>query len=835
MRVPASTYRIQLRTPDSDHGESRGEHQSQHRGFTFADIEEALPALAELGVGALFLSPVFTARPGVSDGTAVADTDTISEGLGGPEGLRSLRVAAKIAGLGLVVEIVPGHLDVADARANAKWWDVLARGADSEYFPFFDFFPLADATAEGGRIDIPLPTAASGNPGPRRDFELEIDGIDGEQVLRAGDAVFPIAEGTSEGTPEEIHERQFYRLTVPGAPGLATHPADQTSQNAPRLGYRRVHADPARAYLRQDDEKVFERTHRGVAKLVREDLVDGFVIADADTLASPSDYAQRLRELAGADRWIVLDKVLGPVEVLDPSLPVQGTSGYDALALIANLFLDPGAEGTFAELARRHVGEIAEAAELKRTQVLGALAPEAGALARMCIAEVESIGGAAADDPVDPDGHSSANLVAAIAELVAATPVYRTDYPVLRQVLPFAFAEAEARAPELAGAFADLAVTIARSAEATARLAQLTAAATAMADAGCRLYRIGRLAALGELGVDPEGWALGVPAFHTAMAARAVMSPYSVTTLGSHATHRGEDVRARLLALTEFAEEWAAFAENLRARHSPPARDAGYVLLQDIVGVWPAAGLDSLDESARSELRDRLHAHARRACRSAGVHTSQAAPDAAFEAAVAEWIDGLLAKPRRLDAFVGLVAPAGRGASLSAKAIGLLAPGVPELYQGSELWEDSLAAPDNLGPVSFDGGIPGHPKTELVRACLGLRRRFPEVFTDGDYLPLPVSGAGEGKVLAFSRGLRRGAGGSASPQVVLVARLRHRGVEAWAPDTRIALPDGEWRIELGGREVVRGGADTDDDAATITGSLGTSLLAEFPVIILVRT
>ncbi|MVZ91422.1 malto-oligosyltrehalose synthase [Microbacter sp. ANSKLAB05] len=771
----ASTYRLQLRTPASD---------PDGRGFTLADAEELVPYLADLGVGAVYLSPVMTATPGSTHGYDVVDPTTVSAELGGIDALRSLRAACRAHELGLVVDIVPNHLGVDEPAANPWWWDALKRGPDSPHFSFFDF-DTEEANGADGRIAIPV----LGTPDDVADLVVVApgDSPSGEAELHFYDHRFPVAPGTGDGTAREVHDRQHYRLV---------------HWREPLLGYRRFFTVTGLAGLRQEDPEVFEATHAEVRRWCEEDLVDAIRVDHPDGLSDPVGYARRLRALAGDDRVLLVEKILAPgtestpPEVLEPAMPVDGTTGYDALRFIDQLLVDASGEARLSELARRYTGDPgdeeqvhAQSAELKRQIVAEDLAPELARLARAVRREVAvGLDGPASDD-VD-----EAALRETLISVVARTPFYRADYPVLRGTLPTILGGLRRDRPELVPALGLVAAALARGGEASTRLAQVTGAATAKAEEDRLFYRLARLVSLNEVGGSPGRMGMPVEAFHLAMAERARSTPLAMTALSTHDTKRGEDVRVRISVLSQLPDEWADLVTRVFDEFPPPAEDAGYFLLQVIVGVWPELG------GPTDDLRSRLHDYADKALREAAVHTTWTDQDADFESGVHRWIDTLIdSGGGLLGPFVERIAPAGRDNSLVAKAVQLLGPGIPDVYQGTEVWEDSLVDPDNRRFVDYgplrSGAVAraGHPKFVLVRELLRLRRAHPEALTGGAYVPLPVQGPAASDVVAFTRSV------DGRPAVGMIARRRTAVLPAEEfTGTVVLLPQGTWSVRPGG-------------------------------------
>src|SRR5271166_505268 len=763
MAVPVlSTYRLQLR------GASSG------FGFTFADAENLLDYLDELGVTHLYLSPVMTAAPGSNHGYDVTDPTTVSPELGGPDGLARLSAAARTRGMGLVVDIVPNHVGIADPRQNAWWWDVLRCGQSSPYAAFFDIDWDLD---EGGRIVLPV-------LGSDDDVaDLKVDG----DLLRLGDLALPIAPGTGEGTGPEVHDRQHYRL-VGWRNGVC--------------GYRRFFSITSLAGLRQEDPAVFDASHTEVARWFSEGLLDGVRIDHPDGLSDPCGYLTRLRELVGPDAWIVIEKILAVDEALEPTLPVAGTTGYDVLRQVGGVFVDPAGEETLTALVDS-AGLDYHAmpkllAELKIRAATETLASELARLRRAIAAAART------DHPLLPE---------AIAALLTHIGVYRSDYPGLAALLPTALAETQAESPQLGPALEVLAAALARGGEPATRLQQLCGAVTAKAVEDCLFYRDARLVSLNEVGGEPHRFGVGVAEFHQRAATRARLWPQAMTTLTTHDTKRGEDVRARIGVLSQVPSLWTEFLARWEIQAPSPDPETGRFLWQNIFGVWPVSG------EVTAQLRERLHAYAEKAIREAAWHTSWTDPDSAFEDAVHRWLDTVLDGPvaATLTELVAQLNPHAASDALGQKLLALTVPGIPDIYQGTELWDDSLVDPDNRRPVDYAARRAAlkelqHPKIRVVTTALRLRRALPDSFLHGDYRPVLASGDSSEHVVAFCRG---------DDILAAVSRGTVRLAEAGWGNTVLPLPDGSWTDRLSG--------------ATASGPTSAAeLFADLPVVLLER-
>jgi (1->4)-alpha-D-glucan 1-alpha-D-glucosylmutase len=756
-----STYRLQLR------GKSSG------FGFTFADAENLLDYLGELGVSHLYLSPILTPVGGSAHGYDVTDPTTVSAELGGAEGLARLSSAARARGMGLVVDIVPNHVGVDKPDQNPWWWDVLRHGESSAYAPFFDIdWELAD-----GRIVLPV----LGSDDDAAD--LTVDG----GLLRLGNLAFPIAPGTDDGTGPEVYDRQHYRLIG--------------WRNA-RGGYRRFFSITSLAGLRQEDRSVFDTSHAEVARWFAEGLVDGVRIDHPDGLWDPSGYLCRLRELIGPDAWIVIEKILAVDEALEPTLPIDGTTGYDTLREIGGIFVDPNGAPALTALFESagidYQQMPAMLADLKTAAATDTLAAELDRLRRSIVAA------AGGDHP---------QLPAAVAALLTHIDVYRSDYPGLTAILPTALAKTQSAAPEFDAPLQLIATALADGDEPAARLQQLCGAVTAKAVEDCLFYRDARLVSLNEVGGEPHRFGVGAAEFHHRAAARARLWPQTMTTLSTHDTKRGEDVRTRIGVLSQVPSLWAEFVARWETVAPAPDPATGLFLWQNIFGVWPATG------EITGELRDRLHAYGEKAMREAAWHTSWLEPNADFEAAVHGWLDAVLDGPvaRELTNLVTRLQPHTQNDALGQKLLALTVPGVPDIYQGTELWDDSLVDPDNRRPVDYATRRQAlnslqHPKIRVVKAALKLRRARPDTFLRGGYHPVLAAGASADHVVAFLRG-----------DDVLIAVTRwtvHLEQNGWG-DTAVELPDGSWTDALTG--------------AVVTGRVqAVELFAELPVALLER-
>ncbi|OPX11273.1 malto-oligosyltrehalose synthase [Mycobacterium sp. AT1] len=723
-----STYRLQMR------GAASGE------AFTFADALQQLDYLQDLGVSHLYLSPILTPSVGSTHGYDVTDPTTVSEELGGAEGLAKLSEAVHARGMGLVVDIVPNHVGVDDPTQNAWWWDMLTNGRDSAYASYFDVDWTLDPA---GKIVLPV----LGDDG-------DLDGlaVDGD-VLRLGDRTWPVAPGTGDGAPAEVYERQHYKLIG-------------WKHNV--CGYRRFFSITSLAALRQEDKAVFDATHVEVKRWFTEGLVDGLRIDHPDGLSDPAGYLEWLRELTGPDAWIVIEKILAPDEALEPTLPVAGTTGYDALREIGGLLVDPSGAPDAEPLEPVIRG-------LKVDTATGTLASE---LARVHRAIVAAVG---ADHPRIPE---------AVAALLSHVGVYRSDYRGLTAVMPTALAETAAAEPTLGEPLMLVAAALEHLEPAT-RIQQLCGAVTAKSVEDCLFYRDARLISLNEVGGEPERFGVSAAEFHHATALRALYWPSAMVTLSTHDTKRSEDVRARIGVLSQVDSLWTELVAKWVLAAPPPDSDTGRFLLQIAFGTWP------VDGPVTDDLRSRLHAYAEKAIREAALHTTWNEPNEAFETAVHTWLDQVVDGPVGVEmaSLVARLDAHAQSDSQVQKLLSLTVPGIPDVYQGTELWDDSLVDPDNRRAVDYAARRQAlveasDQKLRIVTAALHSRADRPVSYLSGGYQPVLAEGAAAQHLISFLRG---------DDVLVAVQRWTVGLAETGWGDTSLPLPDGHWVDRLTGR------------------------------------
>jgi (1->4)-alpha-D-glucan 1-alpha-D-glucosylmutase len=813
----------------------------------FAAVAALIPYLDALGVDFVYLSPPLAARPGSEHGYDVVDPTRLDPELGGQQGFVALSERLKQHGMGLLVDIVPNHM-AADV-ANPWWWDVLEHGQSSRYAELFDI----DWAAAGGTLHLPVLGDELERVLERGEIQIEQDAP--HHRLRYFELVLPLAPGSlyavlkAEPTEQALAELNAQRGTeaVAALAPLLDAQAYRLRfwRGKKPLNYRRFFTISELVGLRSERESVFSAVHDRLLELVTQCSVQALRVDHPDGLRDPLGYVERLRaesaRAAGGNApYLVLEKILTDDEPLREELAADGTTGYEALRLLDQLLVHPGGK-RLVEIYASFTGterDFARVVLAAKYDVLDStLEPELRALARRAT-QLLTVDDAPIGEP---------EMQRALRELVACFPVYRSyvrpEAPQPsgrdRELLERAFAAARANVPSLSTAFERLAVLLfcaapergaafhAKCGELLLKFQQLTGPAAAKGVEDTALYRWFPLASLCEVGGSPDRFGIDVERFHADNAARLARWPHSMLATSTHDTKRSEDVRARLHALSELPDAWqqalaewsrenAALKTELHGKPAPSANDE-YFVYQTLLGIWPLDG-------ELGGLAERLEAYLIKAVREAGLSSTWADPDPDYEQATVNFAHALLDRrrsPRFIASFQELqrrLARAGMLSSLTRTVLKATCPGLPDYYQGSELWDLSLVDPDNRRPIDWElrarqlarlasaGDLgelvehwqDGRLKLLVTQRTLHLRRRAPELFSYGQYQPLQVRGAARERVIAFLR--------QREPSAVLVAVARffaHQ--EAGFGDTRLTLPPatlpGRYRDVFSGQEL----------------------------------
>ena len=882
MNIPTTSYRLQL-----------------NRNFRWAEASRVLDYLADLGVGAAYLSPILAARPGSVHGYDIVDPGHLNPELGSEAEAVAFAAGLRQRGLDLVVDVVPNHLCIWGS-SNRFWTDVLENGPSSPYSRWFDVDwspPKPDLEAkvllpvlgdqfgrilEAGEIriayqdgafiatyqDLTFPVAPKTWPRMLTPALARLAGVlpqsslvllELESLITSLEHLPPRTETDRQRVRERLRDREILRRRIDervrGEPALRTalndallelngRPGDPRSFDAleallaeqgyrlshwrvaaEEINYRRFFDINELAAVRVEEPAVFDAIHEVLLRLVRAGHVTGVRVDHVDGLWDPEAYLTRLQRewraaSGGATPYAVVEKILEPGERLSARWPVHGTTGYDFLNLVAGLFVDGDGMAALRHLDEALAGESRRFAdvtyEAKKLVLRVALSAELTVLSRRL-------------DRLSERHRSSRDftlqsLQEALAEVIACFPVYRTYVrggdreisPDDRAHVEIAVREARRRNPTTSSSIFDFLRSLLlletpeglepadqdERRELVLRLQQLTAPVMAKGLEDTAFYRYFPLAALNEVGGPTDGRGISIDQWHHENAERLRLTPHTMSATATHDTKRGEDVRARLYGLTELAGEWAEAVQRWRALNRAHKREVGgetipddvteYLLYQTIVGAWPAEGAATDPEFAA-----RIQEYMTKAVREAKLRTSWINSHTEYEHEVSRFVTDLLDRSKSgaflhdIGALHARLAPLGYYTSLSQTLLKIASPGVPDFFQGSELWDLSLVDPDNRRPVDYarrrallaqldrdaardPAGLAerllasapdGRIKLFLTSRALRLRRERRDAFDSGAYLPLPVTGARARQVIAFARGL------GARPVIALAGRF----------------------------------------------------------------
>ena len=880
MRIPTATYRFQF-----------------HKDFGFAQAEELVEYLHDLGISDVYASPIFKARAGSMHGYDVVDHSQIDGALGGEDAFDAFAAALKTRGLGLILDIVPNHMGIGET-SNTWWMDVLENGPSSSYAAYFDI----DWQPVNPQLEnkVLLPILGDQYGVVLEDGKLRLAYEDGAFFICHYDARLPVAPRTysdilshpidrlietlgkdatptlelqsiltaighlpprTEVDPEKLEERRREKEIIKrriaalyqesaevrnaidsavqkfngnvGDPQSFDMLDQLMDAQAYRLAFWRVAGDEINyrrffdiselAAIRTETPEVFQATHQLILRLVAEGKVTGLRVDHPDGLRDPAAYFRQLQQSQlGQDAdlsssrngfpsqslYIVAEKILLKGEALPADWAVSGTTGYDFLNQVNGLFVRRASRGACDKIYGDFIGAKSSYPELansrKKMIMLVSLASEINALSHRL------------DDISERNRHyrdfSLNGLTFAIREVIASLAVYRTYADGAtgemserdRKYIEAAVEEAKKRNPRTARAIFDfIGDTLSvrnlgrfrdedrqEVIDFVMKFQQLTGPVMAKGIEDTAFYVYNRLIALNEVGGDPEEFGTSLEAFHRQNSTRLKHWPHTMLTLTTHDTKRGEDARARINALSEIAPEWRAALMRWRKLNEAkkslvdsdlaPDRNDEYLFYQTLTGAWLG---DSTDRDELAGFRERIAAYMQKAINEAKVHTSWVNPNEAYDRAVEKFAREVLV-PDNGDGFLNdfsqfqqRLAFAGMLNSLAQTLLKMTAPGVPDFYQGTELWDLSLVDPDNRRPVDFAkrrilledlkrgeetdrAGLlcdllsnwqDGRVKLYLIYKSLNFRRERRELFQMGDYLPLYAGGKFRENVCAFAR------------------------------------------------------------------------------------
>lgn len=808
---PISTYRIQF-----------------HKDFTFKHLKKIIPYLQQLGIKTLYASPIFEATPGSMHGYDVVNPLKINPEIGTLDELREVSKTLQELQINWLQDIVPNHMAF---HPNNNWlMDVLKNGDASAYAPYFDI--EWNSSLKDKRIMVPFLGTSFDEAVDQKQIRFVVNS--GELKLAYYDQQYP---ATVDDRPKftakfidqvnndaklikDIAARQAYRLCL-------------WQETDKQINYRRFFTVNGLICLNMQDETVFDAYHELIKQLIQEGIFQGLRVDHIDGLADPESYLHKLRNLAGPDVYIVIEKILEENEALPNDWPVQGTTGYDFLAQLNNLYTETKNRRIFTANYQQLTGNTKQpeksVSEKKAYILKHHMAGELENLYQLFLRsnlvtakELKQI---------------NSHLKEAIAQFLIHCPVYRY----YGRHMPLAEAEAQAIAKLIDG------ITLANPALAVLkrifteqpdkenkdynsralvfyrRCMQFTGPLMAKGIEDTLMYTSNRFIGHNEVGDSPFAFGLTHDQFHQLMCDRQAQWPLALNATSTHDTKRGEDVRARLNVLTDIPADWFGFLESLPKPAEIDKNDA-YFIYQSIIGAHPMPQTE--DDSFTTRLQDYLL----KALREGKERSHWAAPNENYETTVKDFICDLLADKsdfrKNFMAFHERVSDFGIINSLSQVLLKFTCPGVPDVYQGADLWDLSLVDPDNRRPVDYqsrqsysagetrhdinswrhlwDERYTGKIKLHLTQRLLTIRANQAALFTQGDYVPLKTVGKYKDNIFAFARQF-----GNSWYMVTVPLHMATLGADGkdplkfdWA-DTAISLPETAprgWKNLLTGTE-----------------------------------
>ena len=852
---PVSTYRLQFNS-----------------GFTLKDANRVLGYLRKLGIRTIYASPIFQAVSGSKHGYDVTDPLSISSEIGSEPSFIDLIQKIQRRGMGWLQDIVPNHM--AYSTENKWIYDLLLKGKESAYYKVFDIFqahpdrelqerlmlPFFGKTTERLILDGDLVLQFSTHgfclkyfddeyPVSREAYQVILENVGaGNELTKIRD----IADGNLPAIEWEALLEELIR-EYGRDPAIAAHidhcikgiNEDRTrmgillgclnyspvhwKETEQRINYRRFFTINRLICVNIHQDQVFELYHKLINKLTDTGLLDGLRIDHIDGLYDPSAYLERMRRVCGEDTYLTVEKILERNENLAASWPVQGTTGYDFLALVNNLLTNSANARFFYDYHRKWAG-ISDHPELvfrekKRYILYHRLNGELDFLTYECL----SLGLKSLKE-IDP-----VCIRKAIGEFMVHCPVYRyyhapsgftdSERKSVRKIIRLSveYDPANKEALTLLERMFLLTDTgnkdqIGKIDHFFRRLMQFTGPLMAKGLEDTAYYSFNPFIAHNEVGDSPGYFGINKEAFHRQMSYRLAHFPLTMNTLSTHDTKRGEDARARLNVLSDVPGHWKSASRTWRkvnkefkaslGQEKIPLPADEYLIYQALCAHIPMNG--EVDNSFRNRFREYLI----KALREAKERTSWSDPDSDYERHVIDFANKILAPEHKflenLCLFVGMIIPHGIINSITQAILKNTVPGVPDTFQGSETWNLSFVDPDNRRPVDFprlakdldqmvragrkhrgsllaklwNQPLDGKVKQWISYLTLQERVKRPELFLKGSYIPLRISGKYKSNVMAFYRSYR-------DDHLVVVVPLHTACMpegHTWE-DTVIRLPD----------------------------------------------
>ncbi|MDT0676862.1 malto-oligosyltrehalose synthase [Autumnicola musiva] len=807
MKIPVSTYRLQL-SPD----------------FTFEDLHGIVDYLDQLGVSTIYSAPFFKAREGSTHGYDVVDPFTINSAIGKLQDFKAISTDLHKRDMNWLQDIVPNHM--AFDSSNPWLCDIFELGPDSRYYNFFDInweykgWNKVMAAFLGDSLEKIL-----------QNKELKIVMDKGGLVLKYFDHIYPVAarsyesilketsledwnekfrnfSGNAEAWQElkaaffkEFKEDRELENIITKRLDKVNNDQDQFLEflelqyfkpvhwqtTESEINYRRFFTINDLICLSMENDKVFENYHYFIKELLEAGLIQGLRVDHIDGLFDPEDYTRKLRELAGEDAYIVVEKILEAEEKLPVKWPVQGTSGYEFLAQINHLFTASENKDHFTKEYRNIASEVSEYEDMVYEKKLFILKERMGG-------ELHNLMLYLKDENLLAEDLEEKNTKEALCAFLAAFPIYRIypkKFPLEKselKIIDIAYNKALEKQSGLQKELSFIKSLLINEAGKNTekslyflqRCQQFSGPLAAKGVEDTSFYIYNRLILHNEVGDSPDNFGISIEDFHRKMLEKQKDFPHALNGTATHDTKRGEDSRMRLAVLSEFpaewfekVKEWKEINKGLKTKNAPDDNEE-YFIYQALIGAIPFGDYD------KEEFLQRTTNYLQKVMREAKVNSNWSIPDEEHENAVFDFIKSILKNAQfcaSFDSFQEKIAVLAVVKSCAQVLIKNTVPGVPDIYQGTELWDLSYVDPDNRRPVDYEKrnnylreikstdpeetgnylqGLKqnfsdGKIKFYVLHKTIQNRKNSSELFENGEYLGLKISGGLEGKVIAFAR------------------------------------------------------------------------------------
>lgn len=794
-RTPEATYRLQFN------------HQ-----FTFQQALGLVEYLQELGISHCYASPLFKAKPGSLHGYDVIDYNQLNPEIGTQEEFYAFTDALRERNMGLVIDIVPNHMNISDSE-NHWWQDVLKNGPSSAYAAYFDI-NWHSSPDLGNKILLPVLKRDYWETLKNHDLKviydqeaffvqlsdmkLPTDPLTWKLILNSHEYLNTL--NSNEKLLDAFLNAQHYRLC-------------EWKKGNEQINYRRFFDILDLVGINIEKPEVFRAVHASIFDWIQKDAVQGLRIDHVDGLRNPEEYLHQLKLHCPHILYTIVEKILIGNEKLRRQWPIQGTVGYDFLTQLNGLFVRQPNKQTIEEIYCSFTGAAKNVFqhiyESKKLILRMSLISELDALAQNLfkIAEQE-----------DPSNHFTKDkLREGICEIIACFPVYRSYIcnegserkeidEEDRQIILSTISKAKKLHSPIKGSIYDFIKKIllqeypfdlseeqkCERQNFILQFEQLTAAVMGKGLEDTAFYRFYPLVSLNEVGGNLYDFGIDLESFHKKNLERCNFWPHTMLSTSTHDTKHSEDVRARINVLSEIPDQWHQALQRWSEENRQykirlnscfaPDKNEEYFFYQNLIGTWP---LEPLPPLQYLEYVHRIQNYMEKSIKEAKIHTNWIVPNKQYDEAIHQFVEQVLGSGpnqnaflRDFSTFIPKIMAAGMLNSLSQLLIKFTSPGIPDIYQGNEIWDFSLVDPDNRRPVDFlyrqtllkkmreesakkssldfiesllqwpeDGKL----KLFITKKTLQIRKKLEHLFKLGEYLPLNTQGPKQEHVIAFAR------------------------------------------------------------------------------------